>query len=132
MSILLDQITKDLTTARLARDKQKADVLRVIIGETQRTESKEVTDADIKAILEKSVKNNKIILKHNPGDEKTLYETALLKQYLPPEVSDDELREIKINHPTIGVGPFISLAASYAASCNKTLDRELAAQIYKE
>lgn len=132
MSELLTRITDDLKTARLARDTPRASALRVLIGEVQRSESKTTTDDDVKAIIEKFIKNNKIVLKHSPGDQQALYETSLLKSYLPPEVTEEEIRTLKAEMTTLNVGQFMALVQQYANTHSKVVDRELVARIFKE
>lgn len=96
---LFEQINKDLLEARTSRDQVKADVLRTLISEIQtifsRTESKDspITDAFVQPIVVKFVKSlTEMIAARNQDKDKLEY--SIIVQYLPKQLSEEELLNI--------------------------------------
>ncbi len=94
------QIKSDIKDAMRAKDTQKRDTLRniqVAIKDIEVNERREVTDADVEAILVKYAKQREDAMAQfkeaNRDDlvEKEKAELVIIKAYLPEQMSDEEL-----------------------------------------
>jgi hypothetical protein len=94
------QIKSDIKDAMRAKDTQKRDTLRniqVAVKDIEVNERREVTDTDIEAILVKYAKQREDAMAQfkEAGREdlveKELAELAIIKTYLPEQMSDEEL-----------------------------------------
>jgi len=103
MSQLKAKLQADLKTAMKEKDAFKRDVIRFVmsaIKQIEVDERKELSDADIEAILVKQIKQrNDAIDQFKDGGrddlvEKNEKELEILRSYLPEPMSDDEVREI--------------------------------------
>ncbi|RUM44300.1 MAG: GatB/YqeY domain-containing protein [Hydrogenimonas sp.] len=103
MSQLKAKLQADLKTAMKEKDTFKRDVIRFVmsaIKQIEVDERKELSDADIEAILVKQIKQrNDAIDQFKDGGrddlvEKNEKELEILRSYLPEPMSDDEVREI--------------------------------------
>jgi len=100
---LKERLQADLKTAMKEKDTFKRDVIRFVmsaIKQIEVDERKELSDADIEAILVKQIKQrNDAIEQFREGGrqdlvEKNEKELEILRSYLPEPMSDDEVREI--------------------------------------
>ena len=101
MSELLARLQGDLNSARKSQDKAGTLLLSTVLSEIKNKKielRRDPTDADIVDVLRKSIKKRResveLYQKGNRNDlaEKESSEAAALEKYLPPQVSDDELR----------------------------------------
>jgi len=97
------QIKSDIKDAMRAKDVQKRDTLRniqVAVKDIEVNERREVTDADLEAILMKYAKQREDAMAQfkDAGREdlveKEQAELVIVKSYLPEPMSDDELENI--------------------------------------
>jgi len=97
------QIKSDIKDAMRAKDVQKRDTLRniqVAVKDIEVNERREVTDADLEAILMKYAKQREDAMAQfkDAGREdlveKEQAELVIVKSYLPEPMSDDELESI--------------------------------------
>jgi uncharacterized protein YqeY len=103
MSQLKERLQADLKTAMKEKDTFKRDVIRFVmsaIKQIEVDERKELTDADIEAILVKQIKQrNDSIEQFRSGGREDLVaqnekELAILRSYLPEPMSEEEVREV--------------------------------------
>lgn len=103
MSELKKRLQNDLKTAMKEKDTFKRDVIRFVmsaIKQIEVDERKELSDADIEAILVKQIKQrNDAIAQFKEGGrddlvEKNEKELAILKSYLPDPMSEEEVRDV--------------------------------------
>jgi len=103
MSKVKDILKKDLKTAMVAKDNFKRDTIRFLmsaIKQVEIDERVELSDNDIYKIIQKSIKQRddaaKAYKAANREDlyEKEVNEANLIKEYLPKQLSSDELRPI--------------------------------------
>ena len=96
------KIKSDIKDAMRAKDTQKRDTLRniqVAIKDIEVNERRDVTDADVEAILMKYAKQREDAMaqfKEAGRDdlvEKEKAELAIVKAYLPEQLSDEELED---------------------------------------
>lgn len=88
---LQEQIKKDLVVAMKARDGEKKDTLRVIMGEFGRQAEKEISDADVIKIVKKLVKSEKEVMERTGATEPTAF-IKVAESYLPQMATEEELR----------------------------------------
>ncbi|MBI5152238.1 GatB/YqeY domain-containing protein [Candidatus Peregrinibacteria bacterium] len=100
---LKEKIQQDLITAMKAGDKNRVDALRMLKTAIMRFEvagaaKKDATDEDIIAIVQKEIRQRQdSIEQFRTGNrpelaEKEASEIESLKIYLPPQLSEDEIR----------------------------------------
>ncbi|BDY12020.1 GatB/YqeY domain-containing protein [Hydrogenimonas cancrithermarum] len=103
MSQLKERLQADLKTAMKEKDSFKRGVIRFVmsaIKQIEVDERKELTDADIEAIIVKQIKQrNDAIEQFREGGREDLVEQnekelEILRSYLPEPMSEDEVREI--------------------------------------
>ena len=100
------QLQKDLIQAMKDKDEVKKDTLRLIISEMkneQIKQKKELNEEDNLKIIKRGIKTRKESIElFNRGNrvdlsKKTQKEIELLKQYLPKQLSGEELENIATN-----------------------------------
>lgn len=100
---LKERLMADLKTAMKEKDKLRKDVITMVrasVKQKEVDERVELEDADIENIISKQLKEKKASIeefkKGNREDlvEKTNDEIEILLEYLPEQLSDEELKEI--------------------------------------
>lgn len=98
-----DRILKDLLSAMKSQDKERLSVLRMVKGAIQLDEINKksgLTDDEVIAVLAKQIKTRKESIvefeKGNRSDliEKTNKEIEILNEYMPEQLSDEEINKI--------------------------------------
>jgi len=98
-----DRILKDMVSAMKSQDKLKLSVLRMVKGAIQLEEinkKSELTDEDVIGVLSKQIKTRKESIvefeKGNRNDliEQTNKEIEILNEYMPEQLSEDEIIKI--------------------------------------
>ena len=101
MSALLDRLQADLVTARKAQDKPRILLLGTILSDVKNRRielQRDPADDDVIDVLRKGIKRRRESVEmYVTGGraelaDKERAEAAALEQYLPAQVSDDELR----------------------------------------
>ena len=87
---LQKQIKSDLTGAIKAKDEEKKDTLRVILGEFGRLDKKELSDDEVVKILKKLIKSEKEML-DKKGDETDSIFIRVIENYLPKMATQAEI-----------------------------------------
>jgi uncharacterized protein YqeY len=101
---LFDKITQDLKAAMLAKERDKLEALRaiktaLIHAKTEKGASGELTPGAELAIIQKLIKQRKeaaeIFISQGREDlyKKEMTEVSVIEQYLPEQLSEDELTE---------------------------------------
>jgi uncharacterized protein YqeY len=100
MGKLGEQIRADLTSAMKARDAERTSNLRMLqaaVKNEQINLGHELTDEEVLSVIRKAVKQRQeSVEQYMKGNRpelaaKEAAEMAMLKEYLPPELSDEEL-----------------------------------------
>ncbi len=86
---LQEQFQKDLAAAMKAKDEERKNAIRVIMGEFSRAGKKTLTDDEVVGILKKLLKSEKELLAQK-GEETSGFLMAVAA-YLPPVVSPEEI-----------------------------------------
>lgn len=84
------QIKLDLSAAIKAKDNQRKDTLRVIMGEFGRLDKKELSNDEAVKILKKLMKSEKELLDRK-GDETDSEFIRIIETYLPKMASEKEI-----------------------------------------
>ena len=143
---LVEQITKDLTTAMKEQNKFTLSVLRMlksaIIYEQTNGEKHELTDDDIMSVIKKQVKTRKTSMEEYLSyDRKDLAdnlqkEIDILSKYLPEELSDEELTkiidEIITELKPDGMKGMGMVIKAVSAKCGAAADMKKVSSIVKE
>ena len=100
MGALTEKIRNDMTEAMKAQEKERLSTIRMLqsaIKNEQINVGHELSDEEAMSIIRKAVKQRQDSIEQYTGAgrtelaEKERSEMELLKTYLPPELSDDEL-----------------------------------------
>lgn len=86
------QIKKDLMQAMKAKDDEKKNTLRIVMGEFAREEAKELTDDTVIKIIKKLVKSERETIAHSGQSGESRY-IEILESYLPKMAADDDIRQ---------------------------------------
>src|SRR6266496_6578244 len=106
MSDLLARLQSDLNASRKAQDKPATLLLGTVVSDVKnrRIELKrDPTDAEVVEVIRKGIKRRRESVEmyekggRNDLASKEKAEAAALEKYLPPQVSDDELRAAVID-----------------------------------
>ena len=89
---LQNQIKRDLTAAIKAKDEEKKDTLRVILGEFGRLDKKELSDDEAVKILKKLMKSEKEVLEKK-GDETNSRFIKIIENYLPKMATEADITQ---------------------------------------
>lgn len=98
-----EKILNDLKEAMKAQEKERLTVIRMVKGAIQMEElntKRELNDDEVISIIAKQIKTRKESIvefeKGNRNDliEKTESEIKILEEYMPEQLSEDEVREI--------------------------------------
>jgi uncharacterized protein YqeY len=88
---LQQKIREDLKISMKTRNEGKTSALRVLIGEFQRQLTKELSDAEVVAIIRKLIKSEtELLSKSNQPASDFLH---IMESYLPSEAGEDEIKQ---------------------------------------
>ena len=98
---ILTRIKEAQIKARKERDRVTSSLLTTLLGEAQmpgkNSGNRDSTDTEVILVIKKFIKNAKEMLKlSQPGTEQekiTLIELDILEEYLPSQLSENELRD---------------------------------------
>jgi uncharacterized protein YqeY len=103
--MLLDQLTNDMKDAMRSRDTLKLSVLRMVLSDCKYVKVeklRELEEADVVAVIKKGIKSREDSVQQfraagrDDLADKEAAEAALLKVYLPEQVSGAELEAIVV------------------------------------
>jgi uncharacterized protein YqeY len=87
---LQKQIKSDLTAAIKAKDEERKDTLRVILGEFGRLDKKELSDDEVVKILKKLIKSEKETLEKKGAEGDSAF-IKIIENYLPKMATQEEI-----------------------------------------
>ena len=85
------KIKSDLVAAMKAKDEEKRNILRVIMGEFGRQTEKDISDADVIKIVKKLVKSEKEVLQRS-GEKGANRFIEVAESYLPAMAGEAEIK----------------------------------------
>jgi len=88
---LQQKIKKDLVEAMKAKDEDRKNTLRVIMGEFGRQDQKEIDDAVVIQIIKKLVKSEKEVMERTGAIEPSPF-IIIAEAYLPQSAGEEEIR----------------------------------------
>jgi len=94
--MLIDKIKADLKEAMMQKLDFKKNTLRMVLGEVPRLNKKageQPTDQEIEGIIRKLIKSETTTLEAIGSDPKNSVYILLLKEYLPVEMTKDEINK---------------------------------------
>ena len=98
MSDLLNKIKKEQLLARKAKDTLRASLLTTVIGEASPSGNQTVTDSDVEEKVGKFYKNLRdnraIYIERNQDVSEVDKEMEILEEFLPKQLSEDDIKEI--------------------------------------
>ena len=84
-----ERIKKDLVEAIKAKDVERREALRVVLGEIDRQDTKALTDEDVVAVLRRLVKSERETLDLKGESDSGFI--RVVEEYLPKLATDDEI-----------------------------------------
>lgn len=104
MPNLIENIKKAQLTARKEKDEVKASILTTLIGEAEmvgkNAADRAPTDAEVQAVIKKFIKGVDFILenvKDNEAIAAAQFERGILMEYVPKQLSEDDLFNVISN-----------------------------------
>jgi uncharacterized protein len=103
MASIAERLVGDLGTAMREKDAQRRDVLRYLRSEVKNAEiekGRELTDDEVLQVIQRQIKQRReSIEQFEKGNRQDLVDAenaqiAILEQYLPPQLSEQELERI--------------------------------------
>lgn len=94
--MLEERIRKDLTDSMLARDLDKVNALKMILGEIPRLNKKaneKASDEEIEGIIRKLVKSEKLVLGYSGVSASSSTYIRTLEKYLPKMMEEKEIKQ---------------------------------------
>lgn len=98
---LREQLKADLKSAMLAKDADRKETIRVVMGELGRLESKTPADDQVIQVLKKLIKNEREMLEKSGAKADTPF-IGILEAYLPRMASEDDIRAWIQEHVDFG------------------------------
>jgi uncharacterized protein YqeY len=89
---LQQQIKSELKEAMKAKDVIKKDTIRIIMGEFSRQPKKELSDAEVVAVLRKLIKSETELLEQSNKSVADSGYITILEGYLPQQASEDDIK----------------------------------------
>lgn len=103
--MLEERIRKDLRGATLGRDRDRADTLKMILGEIPRLNKKAnevVSDEEIEAIIRKLIKSEKLVLEYSNVAAASSTYIKTLETYLPKAMTEKEIKQWVLDNVDLG------------------------------
>ena len=86
---LQEQIKKDLKQSMKEKDESRTSAIRVLLGEFSRQPKKELSDAEVIAVVRKLIKSENETLAKS-GEKSSAY-IEVLESYMPRQPSEEEI-----------------------------------------
>lgn len=123
-----------------ATKKMKVAVLTTLIGEAEAIGKSDgnrpTTDSEVMALIKKFIKNLNETLSHRPDDVQALYEKELLQEYLPKQLTQDELfnviEDIIMRESLVGPRSMGAVMKCLKEEFDGQFDAKLASQLSKD
>jgi hypothetical protein len=126
--VTIADLMKQRLTARKDADKTRYNILTLLAGEFD-TKSKSANPATIEEIARKLIKSNKETLAVNGNNTVLEKEIAILEEFLPKQMSTNELRQVIVDSGETNIGAIMKLLNTQYSG---QFDRAEAAKIAKE
>lgn len=129
---MLKKIKSDLLKARKEGDKQKASVLRTLVGEFDRQESRNITDADVVSVLIKFKKGLGEVLKYGSEVAKSeaSMELDIINAYLPKEATNEDLENLLSETNPSNPGEWNKALSEFQSKTGLSVDKAKAFKLF--
>lgn len=136
---LIERVKNMLAAANLEKDELKKNILKVLLGETQRLHS-QPDDKQVMGIVRKMIESNSQMLEYAVENKKLTdklnAENSILGELLPVMATEEEIRSVLVTLPAMDSGlserEFIPLAFKYLQSIKLEVDNKLVIKVIKE
>lgn len=136
---LIERVKNMLSAANLEKDELKKNILKVLLGETQRLHS-QPDDKQVMGIVRKMIESNSQMLEYAVENKKLTdklnAENSILGELLPVMATEEEIRSVLVTLPAMDSGlserEFIPLAFKYLQSIKLEVDNKLVIKVIKE
>lgn len=136
---LIERVKNMLAAANLEKDELKKNILKVLLGETQRLHS-QPDDKQVMGIVRKMIESNSQMLEYAVENKKLTdklnAENAILGELLPVMATEEEIKAVLVTLPAMDSGlserEFIPLAFKYLQSIKLEVDNKLVIKVIKE
>ncbi|NEW62070.1 GatB/YqeY domain-containing protein [Granulicatella sp. zg-ZJ] len=100
---LMEQLNTDMKEAMKAKDKERLSVIRMLKASVQKEQievGRDLTDDEALTILSRELKQRKDSIREfekagrTDLAEKTQFEVGVVEQYMPKQLSEDEVKEV--------------------------------------
>lgn len=94
--MLEERIRRDLKEAMLARDGDKLNTLKMVLGEIPRLNKKageKASDGEVETIIRKLVKSEKLVLAYSGAKASSSTYIRTLESYLPKTMEEKEIKQ---------------------------------------
>ncbi|NEW66421.1 GatB/YqeY domain-containing protein [Carnobacteriaceae bacterium zg-84] len=100
---LMEQLNTDMKEAMKAKDKERLSVIRMLKASVQKEQievGRDLTDDEALTILSRELKQRKDSIREfekagrTDLAEKTQFEVGVVEQYMPEQLSEDEVKEV--------------------------------------
>lgn len=131
---LFEQVKKDRTKARLAKDSVTSSILTTLVGELESASKRsgaEVSDDNVVQVCKKFIESNEVTIQFSVSDESVnelKSENNSLMKYIPAQMTEIELRNLISTLGTTNVGEIMK---NLKLNHNGTYDGALASKIAK-
>lgn len=139
---LIDKLQKLKIEAMKNKDTETKSVLSFVIAEIKRqADSKSPDDKECLKTIQKQIQSNKDVLKNIKNidtrfsdRDKIMNENKILSEFLPEEVSEEEVKNIIYNNKNdnSSIGQMMGLIKKYASENGKILNGKMASDIVKQ
>jgi uncharacterized protein YqeY len=121
-------ITQDRVNSRSCGDTVKYNLLTTLLGDLE-LEFKRSGNVDVLAMIKKYIKNAEITLEVKPDHTQTKEELVILKDYLPSQLTELDIKYIISQRELSTMGEFMAFMKKYFPN---RYDGKVASQIFKE
>lgn len=131
---LIEKVKNMLAGAILNKEEAKKNVLKVLIGETQRLKDAVPSDKQVVSIVRKMIEGNREMLKYRPTDETLQLENETLTELLPPTMSEEQIRErlVSLNLHGLKIAQATGMAMKKLKEAGIDFDSKTAIRIVEE
>lgn len=130
--VMKNKITNLYLESRKTKDTVAKNLFSTLLGEIQKHEldtKKEITDSEIVVIVRKLLKGVDEILKVRATDEQAITEKAILSQFLPVMMAEEQIRDLILKSVLLGKSTMGEIMAVFK---DLNADKKIVSQIVKE
>ena len=136
---LIEQVKNMLAAANLEKDELKKNILKVLLGETQRLHS-QPDDKQVMGIVRKMIESNSQMLEYAVENKKLTdklnAENTILGELLPVMATEEEIKAVLVTLPVMEAGQkegqIIGMSVKKLNDLGLTFDNKIVVKVVKE